>query len=208
MSDRPYLFYELTNSLCGTCLRKVEAKVVSAGQQVAVPLAVFAATVFLLATGGCVFIPTADHQQMTVGHRQRKSFLPLVGSEIGPVKLTPRLATRADVEAALGPPQRASADGLSVLYTMNTWKDAWVYPLFIQADPVYIGVRGLRISYDQRGATLRCEISGSSDYQGPMDALFRYSELSDRGLIDAFDSETVATSPATDNRASAADRLK
>jgi uncharacterized radical SAM superfamily Fe-S cluster-containing enzyme len=28
MSDRPYLFYELTNSLCGTCLRKVEAKVV------------------------------------------------------------------------------------------------------------------------------------------------------------------------------------
>jgi uncharacterized radical SAM superfamily Fe-S cluster-containing enzyme len=28
MSDRPYLFYELTNSLCATCLRKVEAKVV------------------------------------------------------------------------------------------------------------------------------------------------------------------------------------
>ena len=28
MPDRPYLFYELTNSLCGTCLRKVEAKVV------------------------------------------------------------------------------------------------------------------------------------------------------------------------------------
>jgi uncharacterized radical SAM superfamily Fe-S cluster-containing enzyme len=28
MSDRPYLFYELTNSLCSKCLRKVEAKVV------------------------------------------------------------------------------------------------------------------------------------------------------------------------------------
>jgi uncharacterized radical SAM superfamily Fe-S cluster-containing enzyme len=28
MSDRPYLFYELTNSLCATCLQKVEAKVV------------------------------------------------------------------------------------------------------------------------------------------------------------------------------------
>lgn len=28
MADRPYLFYELTNSLCATCLRKVEAKVV------------------------------------------------------------------------------------------------------------------------------------------------------------------------------------
>jgi uncharacterized radical SAM superfamily Fe-S cluster-containing enzyme len=28
MSDRPYLFYELTNSLCSTCLKKVEAKVV------------------------------------------------------------------------------------------------------------------------------------------------------------------------------------
>src|SRR5688500_9261092 len=28
MPDRPYLFYELTNSLCNTCLRKVEAKVV------------------------------------------------------------------------------------------------------------------------------------------------------------------------------------
>jgi uncharacterized radical SAM superfamily Fe-S cluster-containing enzyme len=28
MSDRPYLLYELTNSLCATCLRKVEAKVV------------------------------------------------------------------------------------------------------------------------------------------------------------------------------------
>ena len=27
MSDRPYLFYELTNSLCAACLRKVEAKV-------------------------------------------------------------------------------------------------------------------------------------------------------------------------------------
>ena len=27
MSDRPYLFYELTNSLCPQCLRKVEAKV-------------------------------------------------------------------------------------------------------------------------------------------------------------------------------------
>ncbi|MGH7213376.1 MAG: radical SAM protein [Tepidisphaeraceae bacterium] len=28
MPDRPYLFHELTNSLCSTCLRKVEAKVV------------------------------------------------------------------------------------------------------------------------------------------------------------------------------------
>src|SRR5436309_1332785 len=28
MPDRPYLFYELTNSLCASCLRKVEAKVV------------------------------------------------------------------------------------------------------------------------------------------------------------------------------------
>jgi len=28
MPDRPYLFFELTNSLCATCLRKVEAKVV------------------------------------------------------------------------------------------------------------------------------------------------------------------------------------
>ena len=31
MPDRPYLFYELTNSLCATCLRKVEAKVVIEG---------------------------------------------------------------------------------------------------------------------------------------------------------------------------------
>ena len=31
MPDRPYLFYELTNSLCATCLRKVEAKVVDHG---------------------------------------------------------------------------------------------------------------------------------------------------------------------------------
>ena len=28
MPDRPYLFYELTTSLCATCLRKVEAKVI------------------------------------------------------------------------------------------------------------------------------------------------------------------------------------
>lgn len=28
MSDRPYLFFELTNSLCSKCLRKVEAKVI------------------------------------------------------------------------------------------------------------------------------------------------------------------------------------
>jgi uncharacterized radical SAM superfamily Fe-S cluster-containing enzyme len=28
MADRPYLFYELTNSLCSRCLRKIEAKVV------------------------------------------------------------------------------------------------------------------------------------------------------------------------------------
>ena len=34
MSDRPYLFYELTNSLCATCLRKVEAKVVIEERQV------------------------------------------------------------------------------------------------------------------------------------------------------------------------------
>ncbi len=34
MSDRPYLFYELTNSLCATCLRKVEAKVVIEGDRV------------------------------------------------------------------------------------------------------------------------------------------------------------------------------
>jgi uncharacterized radical SAM superfamily Fe-S cluster-containing enzyme len=27
MPDRPYLFYELTNSICSTCLRKVEAKI-------------------------------------------------------------------------------------------------------------------------------------------------------------------------------------
>src|SRR4051812_31263546 len=34
MSDRPYLFYELTNSLCNTCLKKVEAKVVIQGENV------------------------------------------------------------------------------------------------------------------------------------------------------------------------------
>src|SRR5829696_2698717 len=34
MPDRPYLFYELTNSLCNTCLRKVEAKVVIEGENV------------------------------------------------------------------------------------------------------------------------------------------------------------------------------
>lgn len=28
MSDRPWIFYELTNSICSTCLRKVEAKIV------------------------------------------------------------------------------------------------------------------------------------------------------------------------------------
>ena len=28
MPDRPYLFYELTNSICSTCLQKVEAKVI------------------------------------------------------------------------------------------------------------------------------------------------------------------------------------
>ncbi len=28
MADRPYLFYELTNSICSTCYRKVEAKIV------------------------------------------------------------------------------------------------------------------------------------------------------------------------------------
>src|SRR3954467_11269205 len=28
MSDRPYLFYELTNAICHTCYRKVEAKVI------------------------------------------------------------------------------------------------------------------------------------------------------------------------------------
>ena len=34
MPDRPYLFYELTNSLCHECLRKVEAKVVIEDGQV------------------------------------------------------------------------------------------------------------------------------------------------------------------------------
>ena len=34
MPDRPYIFYELTSSLCATCLRKVEAKVVIEGQNV------------------------------------------------------------------------------------------------------------------------------------------------------------------------------
>lgn len=34
MPDRPYLFYELTNSLCAICLRKVEAKVVIDGDRV------------------------------------------------------------------------------------------------------------------------------------------------------------------------------
>src|SRR3954466_9031010 len=34
MPDRPYIFYELTSSLCATCLRKVEAKVVIEDGQV------------------------------------------------------------------------------------------------------------------------------------------------------------------------------
>src|SRR3954454_12999249 len=34
MPDRPYLFYELTNSLCSICLAKVEAKVVIEGDHV------------------------------------------------------------------------------------------------------------------------------------------------------------------------------
>src|SRR3954468_11397086 len=31
MPDRPYIFYELTNSLCPHCLRKIEAKIVIQG---------------------------------------------------------------------------------------------------------------------------------------------------------------------------------
>ncbi|MCD7036241.1 radical SAM protein [Metabacillus sp. GX 13764] len=34
MPNRPYLFYELTNSICSTCLRKVEAKVVIENEKV------------------------------------------------------------------------------------------------------------------------------------------------------------------------------
>ena len=34
MADRPYLFVELTNSVCSRCLRKVEAKVVAQGERV------------------------------------------------------------------------------------------------------------------------------------------------------------------------------
>jgi len=34
MPDRPHIFFELTNSLCATCFRKVEAKVVIEGQNV------------------------------------------------------------------------------------------------------------------------------------------------------------------------------
>ncbi|MFB6467055.1 radical SAM protein [Cytobacillus sp. Hz8] len=34
MPNRPYLFYELTNSICSTCLRKVEAKVIIENERV------------------------------------------------------------------------------------------------------------------------------------------------------------------------------
>ncbi len=34
MSDRPYLYYELTNSICTTCYRKVEAKIVFQDERV------------------------------------------------------------------------------------------------------------------------------------------------------------------------------
>jgi len=34
MADRPYLYYELTNSVCTTCLRKVEAKIVFQDERV------------------------------------------------------------------------------------------------------------------------------------------------------------------------------
>lgn len=34
MADRPYLFYELTNAICATCHRKVEAKIVIEGERV------------------------------------------------------------------------------------------------------------------------------------------------------------------------------
>lgn len=34
MPNRPYLFYELTNSICSTCLRKVEAKVIFENENV------------------------------------------------------------------------------------------------------------------------------------------------------------------------------
>jgi uncharacterized radical SAM superfamily Fe-S cluster-containing enzyme len=34
MPDRPYLFYELTNSICATCYRKVEAKVIIQDEKV------------------------------------------------------------------------------------------------------------------------------------------------------------------------------
>jgi uncharacterized radical SAM superfamily Fe-S cluster-containing enzyme len=34
MADRPYLYYELTNSICTTCYRKVEAKIVFQNNQV------------------------------------------------------------------------------------------------------------------------------------------------------------------------------
>ncbi len=34
MADRPYLFYELTNSICSVCHRKVEAKIVIEGERV------------------------------------------------------------------------------------------------------------------------------------------------------------------------------
>lgn len=109
---------------------------------------------FYLMTG-CFYLPTPEHQ---TGPPQ-KDFRALVGDRNSKKVIRPGAITRTQVIKILGAPPYASSDQHAIVYTMQTDRAVWTYPLclFYSTPAVQRGYT-LRLVFDEFDVLRRWDI--------------------------------------------------
>ena len=113
---------------------------------IAWPLSLILAALWLLI--GCLYIPTPQRLHLTGSHQD---FRPLVGHAGSQKAIVERRISRAAVEALLGPPPYASANGRRLLYVIHLKNGIWIVPLCFTVASREDTAVGLLLDFDELG---------------------------------------------------------
>ena len=165
------------------------------------PLAIILASLWLLV--GCLYIPTPERLHLT-GSRQ--DFRPLVGRPGSQRAIVERRISRAAVEALLGPPPYASANGRRLMYVIHLKKGVWIMPLCFTVASGQDKAIGLLMDFDKTGMLMdweRLEDVGSlrlvPDSNFGLDAEARIQSSTESNLANAAKAVSLSGSTSQPN---------
>jgi hypothetical protein len=110
---------------------------------------------------GCLYIPTFESRDL---NGAKQDFRPLVGE--GRAIARGRV-TRPQVEALLGAPPYASANGRAIAYVIRARQGIWVSPLCLDARAATTRQFGVKLVFDEHGLLARYEVAATETHHEP-----------------------------------------